>query len=1189
MTCAACGTDNRPDRKFCANCGAPLAVRCANCGASNLPGERFCGECGRPLVGDATPAATVPATPPVITSTSDDAGAAVASSSAPAPTTAERRLVSVLFADLVEFTRLSERLDVEAVRELQTAYFGAAREVIGRHGGLVEKFIGDAVMAVWGAPLAHEDDAERSVRAALGLVDAIARLRDELNIPELNLRSGVLTGEAAVVVGAVGEGLVSGDLVNTAARIQSVARPGTVLVGEATMRATEAAIAYEKDVAADLKGKSAPVQTWRATHVVAGRRGAGRSGQLEAPFVGRAADLRALKDALEGVGRERRPQFVGVIGQAGIGKSRLAWELEKHVDGLVETVYWHRGRSPAYGEGLAYWAIGEMIRERARIAETDDQAETAAKLATMLGEYVEDPELRRWIEPHLRVLLGLDPSASADRTEQFAAWRQLFESIAQRGTTVLVFEDLQWADSGVVDFIDSLMEWSRHLPILVVALTRPELLETRPSLGAASRNALRLHLEALSDDQTRELLVGVAPGLSTRVVDALVERAAGIPLYAIELIRMLRAEGVDDRDVDVARLAIPPSLKAVVAARIDALPSDERSLLQDAAVLGASFTAGSLAAVAGRSDDEVASALRSLVRREILELQADPRSPERGQYSFVQAVIHEVAYSTLSRRDRRGRHLAAARYFETLDDPELAQILATHYMEAYRAAPDDQQGAAIRVQARLALRAAAERSAQLHNDMQALRLLDEALELMDDPTERAAATERQAMLADAAAEGDTAIAKAELARTTYEQVGDLRAAARMTGLLGQIELKVGRHQEAMALLERALPSIDPDLDPEGYARIAAQMARGYMLVGRSREAVEWADRALAAAGPNRAVEIVAESLNTKGTALQELQRYDESLALIRAAMEMSAANRLSNSELRARYNLAGRLVEDEPEEAIELLRGGIELASRTGRLDWRSVFREFVAAGLHAYGYWDELEGILDQTLSDDRTPRQGRANALHIQASLAAARGDQDTHRSLLARAIELAGDADDPQRQGEWAAQDASVALAEGRFSDVYAVAARNFPDNWRPIVAGLAASAAVRDHDPERAQAYLSSTRQQQGRFTSAIREAVASAIRIEQGDDAGGLASATEALRQIRSREVPRFLGDALLDLVFALGPAHPATPALAEEARGLFETMDAQRDLEQLDVAMATQSRRTAPTVPSAPSLVTDRS
>ncbi len=483
MICSNCGTENTVGAKFCSECATRLAVACPACGTVNGATAKFCSECATPLTGSSGPGAG--AAPPGV------------SRGAPAglsPAVAERRLVSVLFADLVGFTPFAEGRDAEEVRETLSAYFDLGRDVIGRYGGTVEKFIGDAVMAVWGAPVAREDDAERAVRAALDLVDAVQALG-----PGIQARAGVLTGEAAVTLGATSEGMVAGDLVNTAARLQSMAPVGTVLVGEATQRAASSAIAFEEAGDQLLKGKASPVQAWRALRVVAQRGGHGRSDMPEPPFVGRDEEFRLLKDALAAVGRERRARLVSISGPGGIGKSRLAWELEKYIDGILENVYWHRGRSPAYGEGITFWALGEMVRRRAGLAETDDEATTRQRIAATVAEYVPGADDQRWVEPALLTLLGLEPPPPGGRDMLFAAWRIFFERIAERGPTILLFEDLQWADSGLLDFIDKLLEWSKGVPILVVTLARPELFDRRPDWGSGTRHFTSLALEPLSD------------------------------------------------------------------------------------------------------------------------------------------------------------------------------------------------------------------------------------------------------------------------------------------------------------------------------------------------------------------------------------------------------------------------------------------------------------------------------------------------------------------------------------------------------------------------------------------------------------------------------------------------------------------------------------------------------------------
>ncbi|MGZ6379140.1 MAG: AAA family ATPase, partial [Candidatus Limnocylindrales bacterium] len=450
MICSNCATENKPGRRFCVECGASLVIGCPSCGSPFEPGEKFCGTCGTALTAEPASGATT--------------------SPAPAPAAAtERRLVSVLFADLVGFTPFAEERDAEDVRATLDRYFAMASEVIARYGGTVEKFIGDAVMAVWGTPTAHEDDAERSVRAALELVDAVRAALGH----GIQARAGVLTGEAAVTIGATNQGLVAGDLVNTASRLQSAATPGTVLVGEATQRAAAKAIAFEPAGEQALKGKASPVPAWRALRVVAQVGGRNRADALEAPFVGRDDELRLLKDLFHATTREGRSRLVSVIGPAGIGKTRLAWEFLKYIDGLVETIWWHEGRSPAYGEGVTFWALGEMVRARAGLAEADDEATTRARIAATVARWVTDEQERRWIEASLLALLGVGDLPAGGQDRLFSGWRTFFERIAIESPVVMVFEDLQWADSGLLAFIDHLVDWSRGVPIYVVALARP--------------------------------------------------------------------------------------------------------------------------------------------------------------------------------------------------------------------------------------------------------------------------------------------------------------------------------------------------------------------------------------------------------------------------------------------------------------------------------------------------------------------------------------------------------------------------------------------------------------------------------------------------------------------------------------------------------------------------------------------
>ncbi|HEX6867285.1 MAG TPA: adenylate/guanylate cyclase domain-containing protein, partial [Candidatus Limnocylindrales bacterium] len=850
MLCSTCGADNDAGRRFCDTCGTPLSIACRNCGSSNRPTARFCGDCGTPLEGSiaAGPDGRPKARPVV----SDSPIAQ-----------AERRLVSVLFVDLVGYTALADGWDPEQARDLLTRYFETARDIVNRYGGTIEKFIGDAVMAVWGAPTAHEDDAERAVRAALELVDRVPGLE-----PTLLARAGVLTGEAAVTLGATNQGMIAGDLVNTASRLQSVAPPGTVLVDEATERTASKAIAFERAGEQVLKGKASPVPAYRAMRVVADRGGRNRSEALEAPFTGRDAELRLVKDLYAATAREKRIRLVSLTGQAGVGKSRVAWEFEKYLDGLVDEVYWNVGRSPAYGDGITFWALGEMVRGRAGLLATDDEATTRRKISESVAAFVPDDGERRWVEAALLALLAVDPAPPGGRESLFAAWRTYFERIGSDGSAVvLLFEDMHWADPGLLDFIDHMLEWSVGVPILIVTLARPELLERRPAWGAGRRNFVALHLDPLPDDAVGQLLDGLVSGLPEQAAQTIIRRADGIPLYAVETVRMLVAdERLAERDGmyvpvgDLTELAVPETLHALIAARLDALDPTDRVLLQDAAVLGQSFAPTGLAAVAATDLAELEPRLRGLVRREILVQQVDQRSPERGQYSFVQALVREVAYSTLAKRDRRDRHLAAARHFESLGEDELVGVLAAHYLAAFAESAPGPEADAVGGQARIALRAAAERAAALGSHEQAITFLDQALQVTSDPGDQADLLIRTGEAASAAGRHTRAHDLLLDAIARKRDARDRSGALTATAAFGRATLEAYRGDQALAILEPAAVEFEDLAESAPGIALRAQLARAYFFHGDALEAIGVADRVLSSSEREDLVDLTADTL-----------------------------------------------------------------------------------------------------------------------------------------------------------------------------------------------------------------------------------------------------------------------------------------------------------------------------------------
>jgi class 3 adenylate cyclase len=608
-------------------------------------------------------------------------------------------------------TPLAESRDPEAVRELLSRYFAVARTVIGRYGGVVEKFIGDAVMAVWGAPAATEGDVERAVRAALDLVAAIGELGAGAGVPGLMARAGVVTGEVAVTLGAVGEGMVAGDAVNTAARVQSAAAPGSVLVDAATRRLAEMAIGFADEGEHALKGKAERARLWRATRVLAGMGGSQRVDGLEAPLIGRDAELRTVKELFHAAAERRVPRMVVISGPAGVGKSRLGWEMRKYVEGLAQQVYWHRGRCLSYGDGVAFWALAEMVRQRLGIAEEDPASAAAAKLADGLDRLISDPGERAYARLRLGRLLGAnvagDGKAIVAREELFAGWRLFFERLAAEHPVVLVVEDAQYADAGLLDFLAYLIDWSRDLPVYVLVFARPELGQARPGFGTG-RNRTTLTLDPLDPASMDQLAEALVPGMPPAARAAIAGQAQGIPLFAVETVRSLidrdivqPIEGVYRLVGEVGELAVPDRLHGLLAARLDALDPDQRRLVGDAAVLGTTFPAEALIAVSARDEPFVRSALAELVRREVFTVSADPLSPELGSYGFAQDMLRQVAYSTLSRRDRKARHLTVAAHLRSAfpgDGEEVADVIARHYRDALEAAPGDPDAAEIRAQ-----------------------------------------------------------------------------------------------------------------------------------------------------------------------------------------------------------------------------------------------------------------------------------------------------------------------------------------------------------------------------------------------------------------------------------------------------------------------------------------------------------
>ena len=957
---------------------------------------------------------------------------------------AERRVCSVLFCDLVGFTPLSESRDPEAVRELLSRYFGVARTVIGRYGGTVEKFIGDAVMAVWGTPTASEGDAERAVRAALDLVAAVQALGAEANVPGLAARAGVVTAEMAVNLGAVGEGMVAGDAVNTAARVQAAAGPGQVLADAATQRLAGRAVGFADAGEHQLKGKAEPQRLWRATRVVSAVGGVQRVDGLEAPLTGRDAELRTIRELFHAAVERQLPRLVLVSGPAGVGKSRLGWEFEKYTDGLAQDVWWHRGRCLSYGEGVAFWALAEIVRQRLGIAEEDPAEVAAAKLNDGLAQYLPDPGERAYVGIRLGRLLGVpfpgdagDPRTPLAREELFAGWRLFFEHLAAQMPVVLLVEDAQYADHGLLDFLDHLIDWVRDLPIYVLVFARPELHQARPGFGAG-RNRSTLTLDPLDTKSMDQLVDALVPSMPPSARSAITRQAQGVPLFAVETVRALI-----DRDIvqpvegeyrltgDLGQLAVPDSLHALLAARLDALDPGVRRLVTDAAVLGASFPAEALVAVSGQDEPTVRAALAELVRREVLAVSADPLSPERGSYQFAQQMLRQVAYDTLSRRDRKTRHLAVAAHLRAAfagDGEEVADVIARHYLDALNAAPEDHDAERIRAQAAAARVRAAERAERTGALAQAATSYASAAELtpaQDAAGQQAAGLwERAAQAAVDTGDYAAAVQAANRARADYLRCGQARAAAWVQAIAGQALRMWGRMAEARDQLTIAMEVLraDPDRDT---VRALDQLANVAVFAGTA-DADQLSAEALAL-GQDLDVDpgLLGRLFLTRGIFLGLSGRRPQATAYLRESTRLATQAGDTLVQGRALNNLSAILAETDPAAAAEAARAAAGHLRRTGAREYLAVTIFNLAQALLMLGDWDAAEAELGQAADADGLA--GKETIINHQAWLAAIRGDADRAQALLAAMPDMRA-SEEPQAKALVIIVEVFIAAARG-----------------------------------------------------------------------------------------------------------------------------------------------------------------
>jgi class 3 adenylate cyclase/tetratricopeptide (TPR) repeat protein len=975
VTCPTCGFENPDEARFCGRCGGELGGACPACGAPVAPGLEFCTSCGARL---AEPE--------------------------------ERKVVTVFFADLVDFTSRAGQLDPEDVRQLLAPYYARLRSELERFGGTVEKFIGDAVVALFGAPAAHEDDPERGVRAALAIREAIAELNAVDPGLDLHVRIAVTTGEAVVALGArpsEGEGMAAGDVLNRASRLQGAAPVDGVLVDGPTQAATEHAIEYREAQPVEAKGKPEPIPVWEAVSSQK-QPDAEALQRSRGPFVGREEEMDALRGALARAKEERSVQLVTLVGEPGIGKSRLLYELWREAAIDPDRLVWQLGRCLPYGAGVTFWALGEMVKGRAEILATDAAEDAEAKLRAAVEAAMADPAEAAWVEGHLRALVGLggEEIRGDRRSEAFAAWRRFFEALAARHPLVLAFEDLHWADDGLLDFVDHLVEWASDAPLLVACTARPELLERRPGWSETRENALTLSLSVLTDEETGRLVGGLLEDivLTDPAQAALLARAGGNPLYAGEYVRMLADRGlVEPGNGD---LPLPDTVQAIVAARLDVLPPEEKGLLQHASIIGRAFWAGALVAIGDIPRWKVEELLLSLERKGFVRRERVSSVARETQYAFWHLLLRDVAYGQIPRGRRGEKHRLAAEWIESLNPEraeDRAEMLAHHYLSALELARASGQGTeSLAERAGLALREAGDRAAGLNAFPPAVRFYRGALELSpeDDPERPQLLLRYGEALFHAEATGADVLADA---RDAFLARGDRESAAEAVVLLGELRWAEGE-AEAFAHLEQAAVLLADAPPSPAKAHVLGSLSRFRMIADENDEAVRVGLQALEMADRLGIAELRAHVLASTGLARARLGDF-RGLDDLRESI--SAAASLNSLEIVRGYaNLGNALLDGgDLERAFELHEQGRSAARRFGDADRILWFEGERLYEWYWRGRWDEAVELADRLVAqvEAGSPNAVEQDARFVRSRIRLARGEPSGALEDSARGLDM------------------------------------------------------------------------------------------------------------------------------------------------------------------------------------------
>lgn len=920
----------------------------------------------------------------------------------------ERRLITALLCDVVSFAPGGEEPDPEDLSAALDPYLDRVSSEIERFGGTVERRIGDVVLGVFGA-LAHEDDPERAVRAALAIRDALHE--------ELQLRLGVQSGEALVLFGP--DGLAArGSVVNAVARIHGSAAPNAVLVGDATYAATKHRFSYRS-----VEGPP-ELPLWE----VRGLAPADVPSGPTASFVGRRRELDQLEGALARALAERSLQLVTIVGVPGIGKTRLIRELFQRVEAEPETLTWLQGRSLPYGEGVTLWALGEIVKAHAGVFEGDSAEGVEEKLRLSVAEAVGERREADWVHRHLCALVGL--GGDAERGEAFAAWRLFLESVAESEPLVLVFEDLHWADEGLLDFIDELVDRTTGVPLLVVCTTRPELFEKRPDWAGGKRNALTISLAPLSHDETETLMGALLPTM--QVAPPLIERVAGNPLFAEEYARLALEEGGS------ADLPLPETLQALIAARLDLLPPDEKAVIRDAAVIGETLWLGAVAAVARREREVVESLVDSLDRKEYLRRHRSSAMEGDREYAFQHALVREVAYAQIPRDERAERHQLVAEWIDSLgrrDDH--AEMLAHHYVQALELAraarrePGDLEQIAAK-----ALRGAGDRAFSLATFTTAARFYESALELWpeDDP-EHPELVLRYARARRDDPEFD--VAALDRAAERLRAAGQVEEAAETHAALGFIWSSRGNRDNCFEHVTRAAALLEDRPPTRAKTYVLASLARWATLADERDDAIRFGEEALRMAEALGLEELQASALTSVATTRMQhgdlggLEDYERAIEIARAANSPEAYRATVNRAATVwSYGDLTRAEELHNEFRREAERFGLKAHLRGEFAERATLF--------FALGRWDEAKEIADRSLAESAagTPTARDQSCYEVRARLKLGRGDVDGALADAASALRAGRAIQDPQSLWPATSLQARVFLHVGRLEEAEAL---------------------------------------------------------------------------------------------------------------------------------------------------------